>query len=85
MERARRPEVSVIIPMYNEEANVKRTLDRVTAALNSFCNQWEIIAVDDGSVDKTKEVFKIINNISEGPTIFRRSCECGQQKRAGKF
>jgi len=58
MERFRRPEISVIIPMYNEEANVKRTLDRVSAALNSFCREWEIIAVDDGSVDRTQEVIK---------------------------
>ncbi len=58
MERFRLPEVSVIIPMYNEEPNVKRTLDKVSAALNSFCNHWEIMAVDDGSTDRTKDVVK---------------------------
>src|SRR4030066_1468147 len=58
MERFRRPQVSVIIPMFNEEANVKRTLDRVSAALNSFCNHWEILVVDDGSSDRTKEIVK---------------------------
>lgn len=58
MERSRGPEVSVIIPMYNEEPNVKRTLDKVSAALNSYCNHWEILAVDDGSTDRTKDVVK---------------------------
>jgi dolichol-phosphate mannosyltransferase len=48
-------DVSVIVPMYNEEQNVVPTLDRLVRALDSMPRIWEIIVVDDGSTDKTKQ------------------------------
>jgi glycosyltransferase involved in cell wall biosynthesis len=49
-------DVSVIVPMFNEEQNVSGTLDRITRALDSIPRNWEIIVVDDGSTDKTKNM-----------------------------
>jgi dolichol-phosphate mannosyltransferase len=49
-------DVSVIVPMYNEEQNVATTLDRLTRALDSIPRNWEIIVVDDGSTDKTRKM-----------------------------
>ena len=50
-----RPAVSVILPAYNEEALIGRTLERVKAELVSLEDRydWEIVAVDDGSSDRT--------------------------------
>ncbi len=45
-------EVSVIIPMYNEEDNVLITLKEVKKVLKT-CGSYQIIAVDDGSSDRT--------------------------------
>jgi glycosyltransferase involved in cell wall biosynthesis len=47
--------VSVVIPAYNEEALIERTLERVTAYLRSMRARydWEIVAVNDGSADRT--------------------------------
>lgn len=45
--------MSVVIPMYNEEANVSTTLSKVSAAFRMLGGDWEIIAVDDGSTDRT--------------------------------
>ncbi|MGP8190987.1 MAG: glycosyltransferase family 2 protein [Methanobacterium sp.] len=44
--------ISVIIPMYNEEDNVIRTLTDVENVLNKY-EDHEIIVVDDGSYDDT--------------------------------
>lgn len=44
---------SVIIPMYNEEANVSATLSKVASAFRAVGGDWEIIVVDDGSTDRT--------------------------------
>lgn len=44
--------ISVIIPMYNEEDNVLRTLLEVNSVMNDY-NNYEIIVVDDGSTDDT--------------------------------
>lgn len=45
-------EVSLIIPMYNEEENVLITLEEVKKVLKT-CGSYQIIAVDDGSSDQT--------------------------------
>jgi dolichol-phosphate mannosyltransferase len=49
--------VSVIIPMYNEEENVQRTLSEVDNVMKDYEN-YEIIAVDDGSTDNTYSMLK---------------------------
>lgn len=45
-------QLSVVIPMYNEEDNVKPLIDEVTTALADHPD-FEIIVVDDGSTDAT--------------------------------
>jgi glycosyltransferase involved in cell wall biosynthesis len=47
------PELSIIVPLYNEEASVPILQSELNAALNGF--DYEIIFVDDGSVDRTVE------------------------------
>ncbi len=51
-------DISVVVPMFNEQENVKNTLDRLTQALDSIPKTWEIIVVDDGSTDQTKKLVK---------------------------
>ncbi len=48
-----RPEVSVVIPLFNEEANVYELLAAVSETLALACSSHEIILVDDGSTDTT--------------------------------
>ena len=50
--------VSLVIPCYNEEKNIDRTLDGLIELLNKQDYDYEIIAVNDGSTDKTWEVIK---------------------------
>src|SRR5689334_18959915 len=45
------PEVSVIVPTFNEQENVAELVSRVSSCL-SGCN-WELIFVDDDSPDGT--------------------------------
>jgi glycosyltransferase involved in cell wall biosynthesis len=47
------PEVSVVIPMRNEAANVRELYRQLTAALDAFGRTYEIITIDDGSSDNT--------------------------------
>ena len=55
MRRPRDINVSVVVPMFNEEENAVSTLERLTRALDSIPRRWEIIVVDDGSTDRTKK------------------------------
>lgn len=47
------PDVSVVIPFHNEEANCRAVLEELRPVLKSIDGGAEIIAVDDGSKDKT--------------------------------
>lgn len=56
------PKVSVVIPAYNEEENIKDCVESVLR-LNYPKEKFEIIFVDDGSTDKTLEILKRYKNI----------------------
>ena len=48
------PLLSVVIPVYNEEALVETLVARCVAALAAISPEFEIICVDDGSRDRTR-------------------------------
>jgi glycosyltransferase involved in cell wall biosynthesis len=52
------PDLSVVFPVYNEEENVPILLDEIAAALRDTGWTYEIIAVDDGSKDRSLEVLR---------------------------
>lgn len=47
------PYLSVVVPIYNEEESIPHLYQRLTAALEPLSRPYEIIAVDDGSRDKS--------------------------------
>jgi glycosyltransferase involved in cell wall biosynthesis len=47
--------VSIIIPAYNEENNIKPLMDQFHEVIARAGNDWEVILVNDGSTDKTVE------------------------------
>lgn len=53
-------EISVFFPAYNEEANIRQTVEKAIDVLKKIAKRWEIIVIDDGSKDKTGEVVKRI-------------------------
>lgn len=48
--------ISVILPVYNEEGNIARTVISVASFLPRVCEDFEVICVDDGSTDKTSDI-----------------------------
>ena len=50
------PELSVIIPTYNEEPNIRSTVEAVLAWLRERETDWELLLVDDGSTDATAAI-----------------------------
>jgi glycosyltransferase involved in cell wall biosynthesis len=50
------PDLSIVIPAYNEEGRLPGTLDRIIAYLQSKPYRVEVIVVDDGSSDRTSEI-----------------------------
>ena len=52
---AAEPDVSIVIPMYNEVENAAPMVDAVQSALADYPFPWELIVVDDGSTDGTAD------------------------------
>lgn len=50
--------LSVIIPAYNEAERIPHTIRRVHEYLSDVAQDFEIVVVDDGSVDDTREIVK---------------------------
>jgi glycosyltransferase involved in cell wall biosynthesis len=50
------PQLSIVIPAYNESARIELTLDRVMACVAKQGWDAEVLVVDDGSTDATPEI-----------------------------
>ena len=55
-------ELSIVVPIYNEEENIRALHESVAAALNSSGLNYELILVDDGSTDGS---FPLLKEIAE--------------------
>jgi glycosyltransferase involved in cell wall biosynthesis len=53
---ARVPRLSYFFPAHNEEANLEGLVEEALATLPSIAQVFEIIAVNDGSRDRTREI-----------------------------
>lgn len=55
--------LSIIIPVYNEEKMIGQTIEGLKKELSKLNLEYEIIAVNDGSTDKTKKILDEILGI----------------------
>jgi len=75
------PKVSVIIPVYNGEKTLKQCLDSV---LNQTYKNYEVIAIDNCSTDKTKDIIKKFQSKNEKVSyVFERRRSRGAARNAG--
>ena len=60
--------LSVVVPMYNEQENAPLQVEAICEALKTYPMPWEIIAVDDGSTDRTAQALRQAGQ-SLGPQV----------------
>jgi polyisoprenyl-phosphate glycosyltransferase len=75
------PEVSVVLPCYNERNHVEQEIKRIRAALEAAGMSYELICVDDGSTDGTRDVLAAIPAIRT--ILFPRNQGSGTARRIG--
>ncbi|HWR20701.1 MAG TPA: glycosyltransferase, partial [Verrucomicrobiae bacterium] len=56
----RAPWLSIIIPFCNEEENIRPLHDQIIAAMVGLGQPYEVVAVDDGSTDRTLATLEAI-------------------------
>lgn len=69
-------ELSLVVPVYNEEENLPLLHEAIQQALTSIGKAWEVIFVDDGSRDKSLSVLETL--VQQDPehvrvVVFRRN------------
>jgi len=77
------PLVSVILPIYNEEGFISKTLDSL---LNQTYRHYEVVVIDDGSTDRTGEILaeysksneriKVLSKKHKPPSVITTSRSC---------
>jgi glycosyltransferase involved in cell wall biosynthesis len=75
------PDVSVVLPCYNERDHVEQEIKRIRAALDAAGMTYELICVDDGSTDGTREVLQKIPGVRL--ILFPRNQGSGTARRIG--
>ncbi len=48
--------ISLSVPIYNEEGSIEELFERVRVVMNRHGDPWEIIFVNDGSLDRSEEI-----------------------------
>lgn len=71
-------EISVVIPAYNEEANVPALLDRIADVFEPLGRRFEVVVVDDGSTDATLKVLLAQKKSRSWLRVIALDRHCGQ-------
>lgn len=71
------PSISVVLPAFNEEANLWSTVNDAIAALDRIGASFEIIIVDDGSRDGTAEVCRKLRALHRSIMLIRHPSNRG--------
>lgn len=53
-----RPEVSIVVPIYNEVESLPQLIEAIATSMNATGLNYELICVDDGSTDGSAELLK---------------------------
>jgi dolichyl-phosphate beta-glucosyltransferase len=60
------PELSVVVPAYNESVRLPQTMSVIKPYLGAFGMSWELILVNDGSTDSTMGVIRTEEGLDPG-------------------
>jgi glycosyltransferase involved in cell wall biosynthesis len=78
MEGPDRPELSVVVPLFNEEENVEPLFDALTETLARVGRSYELVFVDDGSRDMTPRVLDVLAGRDQRVRVLRLRRNFGQ-------
>jgi|UniRef100_A0A7V5XZ44 dolichol-phosphate mannosyltransferase len=77
--KGKRNSLSVVIPVYNEEKVLNLLHQELTRVLNSLNREYEIIYVDDGSVDSSYLLLKKFAQADRRVKVIKLARNFGQQ------
>jgi glycosyltransferase involved in cell wall biosynthesis len=72
------PQFSIVVPLHNEQENVTDLYDRLKAVMEAHAESFEIVLVDDGSIDRTFPLLREIAAVDSRVTVVRLRRNFGQ-------
>jgi glycosyltransferase involved in cell wall biosynthesis len=72
------PELSIVIPAFNEEDNLAPLLEEIRAALDPRGIVYEVVVVDDGSTDRSPQVLAELRAADGRLRVLRQRRNAGQ-------
>src|SRR5262249_24835851 len=69
--------VSVVLPVHNEEGNLRELHRRLTTVLQSIGRPYEMVFVDDGSTDRSTEILRTLYREDPSVTVIELSRNFG--------
>ena len=78
MTQAAQETISIVIPVLNEEKNILPLYDKLISALRRIGRGYEVIFIDDGSIDNTLSQLKIISQKDPNIKVLSFSRNFGQ-------
>jgi dolichyl-phosphate beta-glucosyltransferase len=72
------PQLSVVIPAYNEVARLPPSVEKILAYLRASGLSYELIVVDDGSKDSTVDTVEAMNRSGAGIRLVRHQVNLGK-------
>jgi len=72
------PEISIVIPLFNEEPNLRELHSRITEVMSGLGLSYEIVFVDDGSYDRSFEVIEELYRGDDHIRAFKLRRNCGK-------
>lgn len=79
MREDQRQFISVVVPCYNEQEVIRETHARLAAVLDAMGARWEVVYVDDGSIDATAGVIRDILSMDDRVRLVALARNFGHQ------
>ena len=78
MDATQKPYLSIVVPVYNEAENVRPLFEKIREVCETIGRTYEVLFVDDGSVDNTFEVLSELRNHEPCLAVIRFQENAGQ-------
>lgn len=72
-------EISIVVPLYNEEANINYLIERLLSVFNTLSTTYEIVCINDGSRDNTLKLLVDHHNRNAAIKVVNLSRNFGKE------